>query len=121
MIFPLAETETYVEKFLFGMKKVCSFKIKQEMIRTKSPWLSKLVRTESGEKVFHFWHQGPGYDQNLFTEKAISKAIDYLHANPVRAGLCKSVEDWKWSSWKFYCDPVNYEQDVLPKIWGVPH
>jgi hypothetical protein len=26
------------------------------------------------------------------------KAIRYIEQNPVKAGLCKSPEDWQWSS-----------------------
>jgi len=30
----------------------------------------------------------------------------YVHLNPVRAGLCKSPEDWKWSSYRAYRRPA---------------
>ena len=28
-----------------------------------------------------------------------SQLIDYIHANPVRHGLCERALDWPWSSW----------------------
>jgi REP element-mobilizing transposase RayT len=30
----------------------------------------------------------------------------YVHLNPLRAGLCKAPEDWKWSSYRCYHRPV---------------
>jgi putative transposase len=43
--------------------------------------------------------------------------IDYVHQNPVRRGLVKRAEDWKWSSAAFYAGitPFLIEMDrTLP-------
>jgi putative transposase len=47
---------------------------------------------------YRFWQDGEGYDRNLFSNKAVWRSIDYIHANPVRKGLCASPRDWRWSS-----------------------
>ncbi|MFG0326908.1 MAG: transposase [Phycisphaerales bacterium JB037] len=44
------------------------------------------------------WQRGGGFDRNLRTPKAVWEAIDYIHMNPVRAGLCALPGEWEWSS-----------------------
>jgi len=34
----------------------------------------------------------------IFSERILRTKIRYVLENPVRAGLCKRPEDWKWSS-----------------------
>ena len=34
------------------------------------------------------WQEGPGFDRNLLTVKAVQAALDYIHTNPVKRGLC---------------------------------
>jgi hypothetical protein len=48
--------------------------------------------------VYRFWQRGAGYDRCLYEPKAIWNAIEYIHQNPVRAGLCRRAEEWEWSS-----------------------
>jgi REP element-mobilizing transposase RayT len=35
-------------------------------------------------------------------ERYMLKLLRYVHQNPVRAGMCKSIEEYKWSSDKYY-------------------
>ena len=35
----------------------------------------------------------------LVDEKHFTQAFVYIHANPVKHGLCKNFEQYKWSSW----------------------
>jgi putative transposase len=39
--------------------------------------------------------------------------IEYIHANPVRRGLVARIEDWEWSSARWYAGirPVKIEMD----------
>lgn len=60
------------------------------------------VVDKNGSFVYRFWQDGGGYDRNLFSPKALLKAIDYIHNNPVRSGLVESALDWKWSSVRAY-------------------
>jgi hypothetical protein len=36
-----------------------------------------------------------------------NQKLDYIHYNPVKAGLCKLPEDYYYSSAKFYFDGVD--------------
>jgi len=45
---------------------------------------------------------GGGHDRNLVSRGLLSKAIDYVHGNPVVAGMVKLPWDYRWSSVAFY-------------------
>lgn len=51
----------------------------------------------------------------LWSSWMIWQKINYIHANPVRAGLVKSAKDYRWSSFRaFYHDsnePLAIDQD----------
>ena len=51
---------------------------------------------------YKIWQQGSGYDFNIYTQKKLAQKTDYIHANPVRAGLTTLPEDYPWSSAGFY-------------------
>ncbi|MBV6459897.1 MAG: hypothetical protein HONBIEJF_03055 [Fimbriimonadaceae bacterium] len=57
-----------------------------------------------GKLVHRFWQAGGGYDRNLYGTKAMWAAIDYIHVNPVRRGLCEHSTDWPFSSAKAYAE-----------------
>ncbi len=44
-----------------------------------------------------FW-QPRYYPFNLYSEKKAVEKLDYMHLNPVRAGLVEKAVDWAWSS-----------------------
>jgi REP element-mobilizing transposase RayT len=44
-----------------------------------------------------FW--APDYnDRFIRDEPHVLWAVNYIHQNPVKAGLCSKAEDWQWSS-----------------------
>ena len=49
----------------------------------------------------HFW-QKRYYDFNVRNEQQFLEKLRYIHRNPVKRGLCASVEDWRWSSYLQY-------------------
>ena len=67
-----------------------------------------------GKRCFRFWQEGPGFDRNIFSPEALSASIDYIHMNPVKLQLCARVDQWKWSSARFY---LNDQIDLdLPQL-----
>ena len=44
------------------------------------------------------WEPGGGHDRNIFEEDARANAINYIHLNPVRKGLCSDMMEYRWSS-----------------------
>ena len=48
-----------------------------------------------------FW-QRKYYDFNLYSEKKLREKVEYMHLNPVRAGLVEEPCQWPWSSARYY-------------------
>jgi putative transposase len=110
-----------VARLLYGIKRPFSYRIKKEMERTGDPLLNRLmVRERPGKVAFRFWLEGPGYDRNLTTLKAVKQAVEYVHRNPVRRGLCHSPNEWKWSSWRHYHEPNELPDPDMPTVHGIP-
>ena len=50
---------------------------------------------------FRLWQPG-FYDFNIFSEEKLLEKLDYIHNNPVSAGLVLSPDDYEWSSYRLY-------------------
>jgi type I restriction enzyme R subunit/putative DNA methylase len=54
-----------------------------------------------------FWQ--PGYwDRFMRDERHFNATIEYVHHNPVKAGLCAKPEDWPWSSARSFRDGTPF-------------
>ena len=78
-----------------------------------------MVRERPGKFVFRCWQEGPGFDRNLYSIKALQGSLDYIHTNPVKRGLCVKARDWRWSSARYY-ESDGQEYDALLPIRPVP-
>ncbi len=86
------------------------------------PLLKKLtIQQRPGVTTFRFWQEGPGYDRNLTEPGTILASIDYIHANPVRRGLCVRGIDWRWSSARRYLSPKSAIDLLLSTIEVLGH
>jgi putative transposase len=50
---------------------------------------------------YQVWQEGY-HPQEITTEQMLRQKIDYIHHNPVRAGLVEKAEDWLYSSARNY-------------------
>jgi hypothetical protein len=48
---------------------------------------------------------------DLWSPKFIRQKLNYIHLNPVRAGLCKHPAEWRWSSYRAY---LPHESSDVP-------
>lgn len=120
LVLPLPSASP-VSQYLFAIKRPFSHRIKQMLTASKNPLLNDLtIRQRPGVTTFRFWQEGSGYDRNLHTASAIDAAIDYIHLNPVRRGLCARAIDWRWSSARYYLDPQYTRDPALPPIAALP-
>lgn len=55
---------------------------------------------------YRLWQPG-FYDFNIHSEEKLSEKLNYMHNNPVKAGLVLSPCDYKWSSYKKYFKENN--------------
>ena len=53
-----------------------------------------------------FW-QRRYHDRNIYSPKAFTAALQYIHRNPVIRGLCAQPQDWRWSSCLHYLTGVD--------------
>jgi len=76
------------------------------LVETPEPNLSAGMHQLKGlyAQIFNHRHRRVGtlfesrYHAKLIeTEEHLAAAVDYIAANPVRAGLCARPEDWPWT------------------------
>jgi putative transposase len=116
-----AKSPSRIDELLFAIKRPYSYRIKQLLTASRSPLLDELtIRQRPGVNTFRYWQEGPGYDRNLTTQQAILASIDYLHANPVRRGLCRRAADWRWSSARWYETDGRIIDPLLPRLTPLP-
>jgi len=75
------------------------------------------IKSHSGKEIYRclkslnkFPHGGTSvwqegfYDFNLYGHEKIEEKIHYIHMNPVRRGLVKQPDDYKWSSYREFLE-----------------
>jgi putative transposase len=113
--------EPAIDRYLAAVKRPVSANVQSDLQRQSSRLLAALtIRERPGKTAFRFWQEGPGYDRNLNTARAILAAIDYIHANPVRRGLCRTPEAWPWSSARCFSSDGQARDDRLPHLAPLP-
>jgi len=53
------------------------------------------------DRKYQFWERNP-LSIDLWTKEVFIQKMEYIHYNPVAAGLCVYPEDYKYSSAKYY-------------------
>jgi putative transposase len=92
-----------MEHILAALKRPVSKMAKDYLTATgRANWLERLTVTYQHRVVFRFWESGGGYDRNIWRERTVYEAMDYVHGNPVRRGLVAAPCDWIWSSARFW-------------------
>lgn len=66
---------------------------------------TKRINARRGERGVLL--QGRFFDRALRSVKEYNEKVAYIHWNPVKAGLVKRPEDWKWSSIHDYAGSIN--------------
>lgn len=51
--------------------------------------------------TYQVWQEG-SHPEAIFTEKFARQKLDYIHLNPIRAGLTKTADEWPYSSARAY-------------------
>jgi REP element-mobilizing transposase RayT len=75
--------------------------IKFNMIDSGNKGELELYRSTQSDRQYHFWERRP-YKATMYNRRVASQKVDYIHNNPVKAGLCKMPEEYKYSSYEFY-------------------
>lgn len=91
-----------IARFVGRIKEGVSRRAMAWLAENDPAWLDQLTLSDRARPTRHFWQPGGGYDRNVTNESTLGAMIDYIHANPVRAGLVEKPTDWEWSSARWY-------------------
>ena len=80
--------------------KYTAQQIKFRIVDNGPSELVSYVSTQQ-DRAYQFWERRP-YKATMYNRKVAWQKIDYIHYNPVKAGLCANPEDYKYSSAKYY-------------------
>ena len=77
--------------------------IRQAQVESRSDWLDAFHKAgaetqRSQEKVW----QDDYWDKLVYSPNVLRQKLNYLHRNPVRAGLVESPEEYPYSSYRSY-------------------
>lgn len=75
--------------------KYTAQKIKADLRKYHSELL-EIFRVDAKDRKYQFWERNP-LSVELRTHAVFLEKLEYIHANPVRAGLCSFPEGYKYS------------------------
>ncbi len=96
-----------LRRFLHGWKWISSFEIRR--------WYAEQARNYSARfgQGDRFWQ--PKYHAfQIYSEQKLTEKLDYMHQNPVRAGLVQAAVDRPWSSARWY---LRHQSVGVPISW----
>ena len=73
------------------------------------------TKSHSRNKNFQFWQLG-NHAEEIYSEKFMWSKIDYIHLNPVRAGLVEKAADYIYSSASNYVNNIGIVSVELVEI-----
>ncbi|WP_276501818.1 REP-associated tyrosine transposase [Terrimonas pollutisoli] len=80
--------------------KYTAQKIKHDL-RQHHPAVLERFRVDAADREYQIWERNP-LSIELRTDTVYRQKLDYIHWNPVRAGICGFPEEYKYSSALFY-------------------
>lgn len=75
---------------------------------TSHQW--NLEDNQVGRKVWYKFN-----DHMIRSEGHYLTTLNYMHHNPVRHGYTKRMDEWEWSSFRWYLEKMG--RDWLVEIW----
>jgi putative transposase len=76
-------------------------------LRNEQSSLQKELLVDAKDRKYQVWERN-SLGIQLWSPEVFLQKLDYIHNNPVKAGLCEHPEDYKYSSARFY---ENNEKD----------
>jgi len=74
--------------------------IKKDMMKHDPDELKEFL-VNAKDRKYQFWERNP-WSVEIWSEKVLLQKLKYIHENPVRAGICKYPDDYKYSSVLLY-------------------
>lgn len=89
-----------IDQIQHSFLKFTAQKIKQDL-ENYHPHVLKHFKVDAKDRMYQFWERN-ALSIELSNEPILVQKLDYIHMNPVKAGICKYPEEYKYSSYKFY-------------------
>ena len=70
-------------------------------LKKSNPKLLNSFLVNKEDRIYQVWKRRP-LSIELISEAVLSQKLDYIHYNPVKAGLCINPEEYYYSSAEFY-------------------
>jgi REP element-mobilizing transposase RayT len=108
-----------VSNFMRDFKKFTSKSIKDELEARKDPRLKVFKAAATGRRNQEFKLWMDRFDcVGVYSRKVLDTKANYIHYNPVEAGLSGAPEGWEYSSASAYIlgkrNPVEVDVDCYP-------
>jgi putative transposase len=87
-------------------KRMSSYHIRRYFVSSFPAYASRM-------EVNSVW-QARYYAFSLYSHRMLEQKLNYMHQNPVRAGLVEQAVDWRWSSARYYSRGASAE---IPVGW----
>ncbi len=84
-----------LSRFMQQWKRQSSIKIKEHLGRARTTYVRAFA---AGDPVW----QPKYHDFNVYSEKKLREKLNYMHMNPVKAGLVPAPEEYPFSSARYY-------------------
>jgi len=88
--------------------------IKSDMVRNRVSELNEYL-VNAKDRKYQMWERN-ALSVDLWSEKILIRKLKYIHENPVRAGLCKYPEEYKYSSALLYKTGIDNPSTKLRGI-----
>jgi len=75
-------------------------------LKRNHPAILEQFKSDASDRIYQFWKRR-ALSIELRTDKVYQQKLDYIHGNPVKAGLCVLPEEYKYSSAFFYHTGVD--------------
>ena len=85
--------------------KYTAQQIKRSLVKDKPDMLANF-KVNKYDREYQIWKREP-LGVELITESMFIQKLEYIHYNPVSAGLCSVPEEYYYSSAKFYFDGTD--------------
>jgi REP element-mobilizing transposase RayT len=101
------EIEINLSDVIRDFKRFTSRKISKEAEKQNAAEVLKIFRKARSENraqdisTYQVWQEG-SHPEAIFTEKFARQKMDYIHMNPVKAGLVETADEWPFSSARAY-------------------
>ena len=95
-----------ISEIMRDLKKYTAVRIiRQAEVENKQEWLTAFTQagTKTERSKNKVW-QDSFWDKIIYSDKMLRQKLNYIHRNPVRAGLVESVDAYPYSSYRNYVD-----------------